>query len=140
MNLELTKKWEGLRLQAYQDQAGVWTIGYGHTSGVKKGDTCTVAQALMWLVKDFNSALDSVKKLVTVPVNDNQLEALGDFVYNLGETKFAGSTLLKLLNQSDYQGASNEFLKWNKIRINGVLTPSEGLTNRRREEQQLFLR
>lgn len=130
----LTEFSEGFRSTAYQDSGGVWTIGYGHTKGVTKGMTCTQAQADQWLADDVKEASDAVNKLVQVPLNQNQFDALVDFVFNLGIGNFQGSTLLKLLNQGDYAGASNEFPKWNHD--NGKVVA--GLTIRRLAEQKLF--
>ena len=130
----LTEQSEGLRLTAYQDSVGVWTIGYGHTNGVHAGMTCTQEQADQWLQEDVQGAVYVVNSVVTAPLNQNQFDALVDFVFNLGSGNFQSSTLLKLLNQGDYQGASNEFPKWNHA--GGVVV--NGLTTRRLAEQKLF--
>lgn len=132
--IDLIKKWEGLRLTAYICPAGVLTIGWGHTKGVKRGDTITEYQAEKFLQEDYNEAKNAVKRLVSVSLNENQLGALISFVFNLGIGSLAKSTLLKLLNQGKYLEASDEFVKWNHV--NGQ--PSVGLTNRRLEEKQLF--
>ena len=136
--LALTMASEGVRLTAYLDSGGIPTIGYGHTSGVKAGMTCTQAQAEQWLAEDVEGSEYVVNKVVTAPLNQNQFDALVDFVFNLGSGAFQGSTLLKLLNQGDYACASKEFPKWNHGRINGVLTEIAGLTTRRLAEQKLF--
>src|SRR5574337_475226 len=131
----LTERCEGLRLTAYQDSVGVWTIGYGHTgSDVHPNLTCTQEQADAWLQQDIQGAVHVVNTVVKVPLNQNQFDALVDFVFNLGSGAFQGSTLLKLLNQGNYQGASNEFPKWNHA--GGVVLA--GLTTRRLAEQKLF--
>lgn len=130
----LTEKCEGLSLNAYQDSVGVWTIGYGHTSGVYAGMTCTQAQADQWLAEDIQGSAYVVNKVVTAPLNQNQFDALVDFVFNLGSGNFQSSTLLRLLNQGDYAGASNEFPKWNHAGGKELA----GLTVRRLAEQQLF--
>lgn len=131
----LTEDCEGLRLNAYQDSVGVWTIGYGHTGkDVHPGLTCTQAQADAWLQQDIQGAVHVVNTVVKVPLNQNQFDALVDFVFNLGSGNFQSSTLLKLLNQGNYQGASNEFPKWNHA--GGVVLG--GLTTRRLAEQKLF--
>lgn len=129
-----TEGFEGLRLTSYQDSVGVWTIGYGHTSGVHAGMTCTAEQADQWLQEDIQGAVYVVNKVVTVPLNQNQFDALVDFVFNLGSGNFQNSTLLKLLNQGNYQGAANEFPKWNHA--GGVVVA--GLTKRRNAEMVLF--
>jgi len=132
--LNLIETSEGCRTTAYQDSVGVWTIGYGHTSNVSPGETCTLQQAEEWLQQDVSGAEYVVNTVVKAPLNQNQFDALVDFVFNLGSGNFQSSTLLKLLNAGDYQGASNEFPKWNHA--GGVVVP--GLTTRRLAEQKLF--
>lgn len=133
--LKLTESFEGLRLEAYQDQVGVWTIGYGHTSGVTPGMVCTQDQAQAWLLEDVQGASFAVNRMVTVQLNQNQFDALVDFTFNLGSGNLASSTLLRLLNAGDFTGAANEFPKWNHA--GGVVV--DGLTKRRKAEQELFL-
>jgi lysozyme len=100
--LALVKAQEGLRLEAYADGSGVWTIGYGHTGGVKPGDVISSARAEMLLEADLLVAEEAVTRLVMVPLSDNQFAALVDFIFNEGEGAFAGSTLLKKLNEGGY--------------------------------------
>jgi lysozyme len=130
----MTEQFEGLRLTSYQDSVGVWTIGYGHTSGVAAGMTCTQEQADAWLAQDVEGAAYVVNSVVTAPLNQNQFDALVDFVFNLGSGNFQSSTLLKYLNQGDYQDASGQFPLWNHA--GGVVVA--GLTARRLAEQKLF--
>lgn len=131
---ELTKSSEGLRLKAYFDPVGIATIGFGHTGkDFAMGDTCTQAQADAWLLSDMQTAIDAVTRLVTVPLNANQHDALCDFTYNCGQGAFAKSTLLKRVNANDPQ-ASTEFLRW--IYASGVALP--GLLVRRTAEKTLF--
>ena len=137
----LIKQFEGKRLSAYDDGVGVWTIGYGtikYPNGlrVKRGDTCTDAQANTYFNNDLITFENAVNRLVKVKLNQNQFDALVSFTYNLGETNLYKSTLLKKLNAGDYIGASNEFEKWNKA-SGRVLT---GLTRRRKAEKELFLK
>lgn len=139
-NFDHIKRWEGLELQAYKDIAGVWTIGYGHTKTARPGMAITKAEADHLLTQDVSWVNDAINKHVTVPLNQNQFDALGSFVYNLGEGALARSTLLKKLNKGDYEAAAQEFPRWNKARVNGVLQPVRGLTNRRQDEQALFLK
>ena len=131
---DLIKKWEGLRLEAYICTAGVPTIGYGHTKGVKLGDVCTEDLANQWLLEDMLEASEAIDRLVKVPLNNNQYGALTSFVFNLGWGNLQTSTLLKMLNEGKYMEASNQFLRWNKVK--GVT--STGLSNRRAEEMKLF--
>lgn len=133
--LRLLKSFEGLRLVAYQDSVGVWTIGYGTTSGVRPGMRITEAQAEEFLKRDLDRFEDAVASLVQVPLTDDQFSALVSFVYNVGETAFANSTLLKLLNRRDYRGAADQLLRWNRAGSQELA----GLTRRRRAERALFL-
>ena len=126
---------EGVRLKAYQDGGGVWTIGYGHILGVKSGDICSFDQADKWLSEDLTKAEAAVNKHVTQPLNQNQYDALVIFTFNVGVEGFETSTLLRLLNHGDTMGAANQFLLW--VHIKGVFSP--GLLNRRTAERQLFL-
>ena len=132
--IELIKEFEGLKLTAYLDSVGVPTIGYGHTKGVKIGDRCTKEEAEAFLREDLKDAEACVNEHVTVPINQNEFDALVSFVFNFGCTKFRGSTLLRKLNNSDYDGASLEFARWNRA---GGLELA-GLTRRRAAEAELF--
>lgn len=133
--IEIIKRFEGLRLTAYLDGGGVPTIGYGHTSGVRMGDTCTIEQAEQWLQEDAQDALQAIIDLVDVPLTPNQQEALASLVYNIGVGAFAKSTLLRLLNAGDYARAANQFDVW--CHDNGQVVP--GLVNRRAAEKRIFL-
>lgn len=147
IGLQLIKAFEGLRLEAYQDQGGKWSIGYGHTTDVNPSDTCTEYSASFWLQQD----LDRVENVLTaylpnVPLTNNQWSALVSFCFNVGwgkqgiksgfkELKEGGtSTLRTKLLARDYAGAALEIPKWNKI--NGV--PCVGIARRRLSEQELF--
>lgn len=136
--IELLKKFESLELKAYKDVAGVLTIGYGHTGDVIEGQEITEATAEKLLRKDLARFENAVQKLVAVPVNQNQYDALVSLAYNIGVKNFKMSTLLAKLNDNDFDGASKEFTRWNKARIKGVLQEVKGLTNRRLIEQKLF--
>ena len=134
--LDLIRQFEGLRLAAYKCPAGVPTIGYGTTRGVKMGMTVTKDEAEKLLQADVTPFSDRINKLVKVKLNQNQFDALVSFVYNVGSGAFADSTMLKLINQNLLDDAANQFIRWN--RANGeVLT---GLTRRRMAERDLFLR
>ena len=138
--LRMIRHWEGCELAAYRDGGGVWTIGDGTTryaegEAVAEGDTCTADEASSWLASDAVSiASDPVNRLVTVPLSQNQFDALCVFTYNLGQGNLADSTLLRKLNAGDYAGAQAEFPRWNKV----AGKPSQGLTNRRNAEANLF--
>ena len=133
--LDLIKTHEGCRLEAYQDSVGVWTIGYGHTMGVKQGDTCTQEQAEAWLTEDVTTIAERcVNWLVKVPLTQSEFDALCSFSFNLGCSALRNSTLLKKLNASDYNGASLEFGKWDHAGGKQLA----GLTARRTAEAELF--
>ncbi len=132
--LALIRSFEGLRLLAYKDLGGVVTIGYGTTAGVKMGDTVTKAEAEELLRLDVQRFVDHIAALVTVPLNQNHIDSLASFVYNVGPTAFAKSTLLKYLNAGLFQDAAGQFLRWNRAANNVVA----GLTRRRVAEKALF--
>jgi len=133
--LSLTKNFEGLRLSAYADQGGVWTIGYGHTGpGVHAGLTITEDQAAAFLESDVAAAVTAVNRLVTSEINQNQFNALVDFAFNLGVAALSQSTLLREVNASNFSAAGPQFLLWDHCA--GVVVP--GLLRRRQAEAQLF--
>lgn len=141
VNVDAIKGHEGLRLVAYLDSVGVWTIGYGDTGpDVVKGLAITKEQAENRLRKRLAEFEGYVNKAVKVKLTQNQFDALVSLVYNIGPTAFNNSTLLRKLNAGDYIGAADQFLVWNKGRVGGVLQVIKGLANRRREERELFLR
>lgn len=133
--LSLIKSFEGLRLQAYQDAVGVWTIGYGTTRGVKAGMAITKEQAERMLMDDVQRFEPEIERLVTLPLSQNQWDALISFTYNLGAANLESSTLLRKLNAGDYTGAAEQFPCWNKA--GGRVLP--GLVRRRAAEQALFM-
>ena len=135
VGLDLIKSFEGCSLKAYKCPAGVWTIGYGHTGGVKPGQTITHAQAVVMLQTDLGSYEMTVNKNVKVPINQNQFDALVSFTYNCGCNALRTSVLLKLLNKGDYTGAANQFDLW----VNGGGKRLSGLVRRRAAEKELFL-
>lgn len=130
---------EGLRLAAYDDGVGVWSIGFGTTRYpdgrmVKQGDSCTLAQAKSYMAHDLEKFAFVVNNLVVVPITQHQFDALVSLTYNIGIKAFKESTLLKLLNNADYQAASAQFEVWN--RAGGKIL--QGLINRRQVERKLF--
>lgn len=134
---------EGKKLKAYQDQAGIWTIGFGSTYNidenrpVREGDTITEATALRWLKTITANLQAEIKALVKVPVTQDQLDSLTSLAYNIGRTAFAKSTLLKMLNTGKPKlEVADQFLRWNKVK--GVV--NQGLINRRGKERELFLK
>lgn len=143
LGLTKLKSWEGLRLKAYKDSVGVWTIGYGHTSSagspvVKEGLVITEEEAEKILLKDLKVFEKAVKESVTVPLNENQYWTLVSFCYNVGETRFKSSTLVKKLNKGEYSEVPKELMKWVYGTENGVKVKIKGLVNRRASECGLW--
>ncbi len=141
--LDLIKGFEGLRLEAHLCPAKVVSIGYGTTrypdgQPIQWGDKITEQQAEAFLIHDCDKFSKDIDRLVKVPLNQNQRDALISFCYNLGSGAFTDSTMLRLLNQGDYKGAANEFPRWDKATIDGVKQSLPGLTRRRAEEKLLF--
>lgn len=133
--IALVKASEGMRLQAYQDGRGVWTIGWGHTDGVHEGMRITEQQAEEFLAADLAAAGRWVSILVKVPLTQNEFDALTDFVFNEGPEHLRVSTLLRLLNAGQKQAAAAQFKYWNLA--GGKVEP--GLVTRRAAETSLFL-
>lgn len=100
--LKLIKQFEGLRLEAYPDPGSKnglpWTIGYGHTKGVKRGDKITAAQAEKFLIEDLKESEAVIKKYVKTALNENQYGAAVSFIHNIGEGQFAKSSVLRYIN------------------------------------------
>lgn len=144
--VRLVKKFEGLHKQtsdgdvrAYRCPAGRWTVGWGHCKGVKSGMRATVEECEKFLQDDLNEAGAMVNRLVHVPLSQSQFDALASFVFNIGGgANFQKSTLLKKLNMGLYDDVPEQIMRWNKARVDGVLTPLKGLTRRRTAEAALF--
>lgn len=134
--LALVREFEGVQLKAYLCPANIWTLGVGHTGGVKRGDRCTDEQADAWLLADLNEAAESVRALVKVPLTQSQFDALCSFVFNLGARAFAESTLLILLNKGQHKLAAAQFARW----VHGGGKRLPGLVRRRAAEADLFLK
>lgn len=134
--INLIKEFEGLKLGKYKDAVGLWTIGYGHL--IRPEETfdrrLTEEEAESLLRKDLQEAEKGIKRLVSVPLTQNQFDALVSFVFNVGVGRLENSTLLKRLNVKDYPAAAAELLKWNKAGGKKLA----GLTRRRKEEKTLF--
>lgn len=137
----LIQESESLALTAELCPAGVWTIGWGHTQGVRQGDVITRADAERLLAKDLRDYADAVRRLTKVGLSDNELGALTSFTMNLGAGALAGSTLLRKLNAGDRQGAADEFRRWvwATHRGTGAKLKLPGLETRRKREADLFL-
>lgn len=139
--LAIVKEAEGLYLTAYRCPAGVPSVGWGHTRGVKMGQTITRAQAEAFLAEDMAEAAAAVDRLVKVPITDNQRGALASFVMNLGAGNLQASTLLRLLNaKASKESVADQFGRWVYATVNGVKTELPGLVKRRAAERELFLK
>lgn len=140
--IDLMKEFEGLRLEAYQDIVGVWTIGYGNTyyedgTRVKKGDKITKERALDLYTNIMNRFSDQVRNAIVNPdrISDTQFSAMVSLAYNIGIGAFKGSTLLRKVNANPCDPTiPNEFLRWNKA--GGKIV--NGLTRRRQAEADLY--
>lgn len=147
---EIIKRFEGIirdkinpdRVVSYQDSIGVWTIGYGSTKNPFTGEKVTQGMvidentALSWLQEEIKTRVAAIKRLIKVPVNQNQLDALTSLAYNIGLGAFQRSTLLRLLNANAPKiQVADQFLRWNKAGGKEV----RGLTIRRQLERKLFL-
>lgn len=135
MALPLIKEFEGCKLKAYKCPAGIPTIGWGETKGVRMGDEWTQEQADNMLEKRVQEFMDGVlKKVPNLWQKPACLAACTSFAYNVGLTAFNGSSMARKLNEGDFDGASAEFPKWNKA--GGQVLA--GLVRRREAEQALF--
>lgn len=137
---DLIKQFEGLKLQAYKDIAGIWTIGYGLTrypdgTKVKQGDKITQQQAEAYFQETLQKFAQGVEDSIKTKVNNNQFAALVSFAYNVGLNAFKESTLLKLVNENPNNPAiETQFMRW----VNAGGRPVQGLVNRRRHEANLY--
>jgi lysozyme len=145
--LKLVKHFEGYHVRqpdgsctAYMDVAGVPTIGWGSVHGVKLGMRWTEQEAESALMSELQTCAMEVQRLVTVPLNQQQHDALVSFVYNLGTGAFTRSTLLRKLNRGDYAGAEVEFSRWVYASkgAGGPKVKYNGLVRRRKAEAAMF--
>jgi len=134
--LDLVKEFEGCKLEAYQDQVGKWTVGYGSTGpGINEDTVWTQEQADTRLIVSLERFQAQIIKNTEMALGDNQLDALTSFVYNLGLGSYLKSTLKKKIEDKEFVEAADEFLKWD--RVGGEVSP--GILRRRKAERQLFL-
>lgn len=138
----LIKEFESFHPKAYKDPVGIWTIGWGTTriNGIPVSEGMEANQVLLQacFLGDLSDALKSIDKLVKVPLNQNQIDALASFIYNVGEDGFFTSTLLKTINHKLLM-KEDIWTRWNKGTINGKLVVLNGLTRRRKKEYKLFM-
>jgi lysozyme len=132
--VSLIKHFESFKAQAYICPAGVLTIGYGTTTGVRSGQTINESKASTLLAEDLRRFEAEVKSMVRVPLNQYQFDALVSFAYNVGSTRLRQSTLLRVLNAGQYQLVAAQFLRWNR----GGGRVLAGLTRRRKSEMFLW--
>ena len=139
------KRYEQFRDKMYLDQGGKPTIGWGHL--IEKDDpmkymTRTISQEegdrLFESDLYFKSEL-ALNTFVHVNLNQYEYDALASLVFNIGAGRFSTSSILRLVNLEAKEQAANEFKKWNKVRVEGKLIESAGLTKRREEEKKMFL-
>lgn len=140
MNLiEFLKSFEGCRLNAYQDSAGIWTIGYGHTAAwVKKGLVIGQEYAEQLLTEDSAHAAAYVAALVDKPIGA-RYTAMVSLCFNIGRGSFLTSSVLKFHRARAFQAAANSFLMWDKAHVDGQLVVVKGLLNRRERERDFYL-
>ena len=132
--VELLTHFEGLKLEAYQDSVGVWTIGYGHTKGVTPSMKITESQASNLLKTELIEYQNYINEMVKVELSQCEYDALVCWVYNLGPTNLRDSTLLKVLNQGDKFLVPEQIRRWN--RAGGKVL--KGLVRRREAEALMF--
>ena len=141
VTLALIKEFEGLRLTAYKDAVGVWTIGYGTTAAAgvgitpKAGMKITEAEAEGYLLAALDKFGDGIRPAITAPINENEWGAFVSLAYNIGPGAFRKSSALRKFNAGDKAGAANAILLWNKA--GGKVM--KGLVRRRETERALFL-
>lgn len=132
--IEFIKSHEGFRLKAYTDSVGVWTIGYGHTGGVKMGDVITEEQAEKFLIEDLETAENEINSH-NLNLNQNQFDALVSFTFNLGIGNFRSSTLLRRIKADpNDRDIEMQFKRW--VYAGGNIL--KGLITRRNDEARLY--
>ena len=143
MALNTIQHFEGLKLKAYKDSVGIWTVGFGNIfnldtgNPIKEGDEISLETAERWLKIEVDNLQAKMRKVITVPLNDNQWTALTSLAYNIGFGAFKRSTLLRLLNAgASKEEVAKQFLRWNKAGGKEI----KGLTNRRQAEHNLYLK
>lgn len=142
--IDLVKKWEGFKAEAYLCPAGVWTIGYGTTTQagvgltVAKGMRITEAEAEYYLQKGLEKFADQIRSHVTAEINENEFGAFVSLAYNIGPSAFIKSSALRHFNAGDKERAADSIKLWNKATVNGKRQVLRGLVNRREDEVRLF--
>lgn len=143
--LDLIKKFEGFRAEAYRDAAGIWTIGYGTTASAGvgiapvPGMVITKAEAEWYLQKAVDAVARQIEAMLKRPANDNEFGAFVSLAYNIGPGAFSRSSALRLFNEGKRDLAATAILAWNKATVNGRKKVLAGLARRREAEKALFL-
>ena len=133
--IALIQAFEKCRLKAFlPTPEDKWTIGWGHTKGVAEGDTCTNEEADAWFLEDIAWVEACVNRSVTAHLLQDEFDALASLCYNIGCPQFSSSTLVKQINENNFDAAAKSFMLWNKQHGEVIA----GLTNRRAKEAQLF--
>ena len=132
--IDFIKKWEGLRLEAYQDSGGIWTIGYGRILEVKKGDKISTVRAEGFLREDILKAERCVSLEVTKKITQKQFDAMVSFTFNLGNEAFKNSWILKFTNEQKPELVREQFMRFVYVGRD----KSQGLVNRRVAEADLY--
>jgi lysozyme len=142
--IDLVKKWEGFKPEAYLCPANVWTIGYGTTTRagvgltVSKGMKITREEAEHYLQKTLNKFAEQIRPHITAAINENEFGAFVSLAYNIGPSAFQRSSALRHFNAGDKKKAAGSMRLWNKARVKGELQVLQGLNNRREDEIRLF--
>lgn len=142
--IELVKKWEGFKPDAYLCPAGKWTIGYGITASAgigvspKSGDRVTKEEAERHLQLALEKFASQIRPSITAPINENEFGAFLSLAYNIGPGAFRGSSALRHFNAGDKAKAAEAIKLWNKATVNGKRQVLRGLVSRREEEVRLF--
>lgn len=143
--IALIKRFEGCHkvnpdggYRSYRCLSGKWTIGFGHTQAVRSGMSASREVCETYLEEDMRKVCAQIKQIVSVPLSQPQLDALASFVFNVGLAEFKKSVLLKKLNLGQYYSVPSEMTKWNKAKVDGVVTELSGLTRRRAAESSLW--
>lgn len=132
-------EFEGFRSTAYLCPAGVWTIGFGFTKGVKPGDKMTRSEAAERLKQELAEYEHAVDEACLITPNENEFSAMVCMAFNIGVAGFRKSSVLKAHNKGDKEAAARAFQLWDKATVGGVKKTLPGLTRRRMAEAALYL-
>jgi lysozyme len=132
--IDLIKAFEGCKLEAYKCSGNVWTIGYGHTRHVEEGDKITQKVADYFLEYDVAMVETHCKRLINIPLEQHQWDAIVSWCFNLGCGNLRASTMLQVINSGQIDKVSEQIVRWNKAGGKVVA----GLTRRRKAEAAMF--